>query len=518
MLAIPEGTGLDVRADGETLTLEEVEAVARDHARVVVPRDARSRISQSRRALEGILRQGETVYGVNTGFGQLADIRVKGSEVLELQRRIVLSHAAGVGEPLPPEAVRAAMLLRINTFAKGHSAVRTRLVDHLLRMLNGGVTPVVRPTGSLGASGDLAPLADIALVVIGQGEALDEKGERISGAKALRVAGLEPLDLAEKEGIALINGTQVMTGIGTLALLDMERLLRTELVATAVVADALGARRDAFDPRIFGVRPYPGARTSARVLDRLLEGGDLDGCIDKNIQDAYSIRCAPQVIGAAWDATSWTRSQLEIEVNSAGDNPLVFPDEGDHLQGGNFHGQPVAQALDMMAIVAADVATLSERHTNRLMNPALSGLPAFLAKEPGLDSGLMIAQYTAAALLEEMRALARPASVENASTSGDQEDHVSMGMHAAVKLHGSLEALRTVLAIELLAGVQALDFRAPKRPAGPVAAVYNLVRRVVPFYGDDRPLGEDVRRITELVRLGEVVRVAEMTAREPLGW
>lgn len=509
---------MDVKADGETLTLEDVAAVARDHAKAVVPRDARSRISQSRRTLEGILKDGGTVYGVNTGFGVLADIPVTKDEGLELQRRIIRSHAAGVGDPLPPEAVRAAMLLRINTFSKGHSAVRTKLVDHLLRMLNGGVTPLVRSTGSLGASGDLAPLADIAMVVTGKGEALDSDGQVITGAKALRDAELKPLDLAVKEGIALINGTQVMTGIGTLALLDMEQLLRTELVATAVVGDALGARREAYDPRVFEVRPYVGARLSARALRMLLEGGDLDNFIEKRVQDAYSIRCAPQVVGAAWDATAWIRSQLVIEVNSAGDNPLVFPDEGDHIQGGNFHGQPVAQALDLLAIVAADVATLSERHTNRLLNPALSGLPAFLAKDPGLDCGLMISQYTAAALVEEMRALARPASVNNASTSADQEDHVSMGMHAALKARRSVEALRSVLAIELMAGIQALDFRAPKRPAVPVAAVYNLVRRVVPFYGDDRPLGDDVARMTELVRLGEVVRVAERAVGEPMGW
>ena len=509
---------MDVKADGRTLTLEEVEAVARDHAKAMVPRDARSRISQSRKTLEAILKEGRTVYGVNTGFGSLADTNVDEGSALELQRRIILSHAAGVGDPLPEDTVRAAMLLRINTFAKGHSAVRIKLLDQLLRMLNANVTPAVRPTGSLGASGDLAPLADIAMVVTGKGEALDAKGQIISGAKALRDASLEPLELASKEGIALINGTQVMTGIGTLALLDLERLLRTELVATAVVADATGCRRDAYDPRVFEVRPYKGARTSASVLRTLLKGGDLDGCIDKRIQDAYSIRCAPQVIGAAWDATAFIRSQLEIEVNSAGDNPLVFPDEGDHLQGGNFHGQPVAQVLDLLAIVAADIATLSERHTNRLVNPNLSGMPAFLANEPGLDSGLMIAQYTAAALVEEMRALARPASVDNATTSGGQEDHVSMGMHAAIKARRSLEALTSVLAIELMAGVQALDFRAPKRPAGPVAAVYNLVRRVVPFYTDDRGLGNDIRRMTELVRLGEVVRVVERAAGEPLGW
>jgi histidine ammonia-lyase len=509
---------LDVKADGETLTLAEVEAVARDHAKAVVPRDARSRISQSRRTLEAILKRGDTVYGVNTGFGALADTPVDDDMAMELQQRIVRSHAAGVGDPLPEETVRAAMLLRINTFSKGHSAVRTRLVDQLLRMLNANVVPAVRPIGSLGASGDLAPLADIALVVMGKGEALDDKGEVITGARALRDAEIKPLELAQKEGIALINGTQVMTGIGTLALLDMERLIRTELVATAVVADALGARRDAYDPRVFEVRPYLGARTSAGVLRGLLQGGDLDGWIDKRVQDPYSIRCAPQVIGAAWDASSWVRSQLEIEVNSAGDNPLVFPDEGDHIQGGNFHGQPVSQALDLLAIVAADIATLSERHVNRLVNPALSGLPAFLAGDPGIDSGLMVAQYTSAALVEQMRAFARPASVDNASTSADQEDHVSMGMHSALKARASVEALRTVLAIELMTGVQALDFRAPKRPAGPVAAVYNLVRRVVPFYGDDRPLGEDVRRMTELVRLGEVVRVAQRAAAEPLGW
>jgi histidine ammonia-lyase len=300
-----------------------------------------------------------------------------------------------------------------------------------------------------------------------------------------------------------------MSGAGALAVVDLEHLLKAELVATAVVADALGARRAAFDPRVFKARPFPGAVRAADALRRLLKGGDLDRKLPKAVQDAYSIRCAPQIIGASLDSTAWARGQLEIEVNAAGDNPLVFPEDGDYVSGGNFHGEPVAQALDLMAIAIADVSTLSERHTNRLLNPALSGMPPFLAAEPGLDSGLMMAQYTAAALVTELRALSQPATVQNASTSADQEDHVSMGLHAALKARRGVELLRNVVAIELVAGVQALDFRAPKRPSPGVAAVYNLVRRIVPFYNDDRPLNSDLLRVTELIRIGEVVRVAE---------
>jgi histidine ammonia-lyase len=500
---------VDVRPDGEGLTLEQVAMVARDGARVVLPQKARRRISTSRKALERMLRKGETVYGVNTGFGRLADRHIGPEQVEELQRRLVLSHASGLGDPLAAEVVRAAMLLRLNTFAKGHSAVRLALAEQLMRMLNAPVTPYVRSIGSLGASGDLAPLSEVALLVQGRGYAMGEDGRPINGRKALSGAGLEPLRLASREGLALINGTQAMTAAGTLALLDLEGLLKSELIATAVVADALGARRSAFDPRVSNVRPYKGAIRATSALRRMLKGGDLDRVLPKSVQDAYSIRCSPQIIGASIDSAAFARAQLETEVNSATENPLLFPEDGEHVEGGNFHGEPVAQALDLLAIAIADLATLSERHTNRLLNPALSGMPPFLASEPGLDSGLMMAQYTAAALVEELRALARPATVNSASTSADQEDHVSLGMHAALKARRGVELLRNVIAIELVAGVQALDFRAPKRPAEGVAEVYNLVRRIIPFYNDDRPLNDDLMRATELLRIGEVVRVAE---------
>jgi histidine ammonia-lyase len=505
----PEGSPLDVKPDGEGLTLEQVEQVAREGARVVLPQKARKRMADCRRALEGMLRAGETVYGANTGFGKLADTRIEPEKTEELQRRLVLSHAAGLGEPLAAEVVRAAMLLRLNTFAKGHSAVRVALAETLVRMLNAPVTPYVHSIGSLGASGDLAPLSEIALLVQGRGLAMAEDGRAVDGRRALQGAGIEPLKLASREGLGLINGTQVMTAAGALALLDLEHLLKAELVATAVVADALGARRSAYDKRVFEARPHPGAVRSADALRRMLRGGDLDHSLPKSLQDAYSIRCAPQIIGASLDSAAFARRTFEVELNSATDNPLLFPEDGEQVSGGNFHGEPVAQALDLLSIAIADLATLSERHTNRLLNPALSGMPPFLASEPGLDSGLMMAQYTAAALVEELRALARPATVDSASTSADQEDHVSLGMHSALKARRGVELLRNVVAIELVAGIQALDFRAPKRPAGGVAEVYNLVRRIVPFYNDDRPLNDDLMRVTELLRIGEVVRVAE---------
>jgi len=500
---------LDVKPDGEGLTLEQLAQVAREGARVVLPQKARKRMADGRRALEAMLREGETVYGANTGFGALADTRIDPDKSEELQRRLVLSHSAGLGEPLAAEVVRAAMLLRLNTFAKGHSAVRVALAETLVRMLNAPVTPYVHSIGSLGASGDLAPLSEVALVVQGRGYAMADDGRAVDGRRALQAAGIEPVRLASREGLALVNGTQMMTAAGALALLDLEHLLKAELVATAVVADALGARRSAFDRRIFEVRPFPGAVRAADALRRMLKGGDLDSALPKSVQDAYSIRCAPQIIGASLDSMAFARRQLEVELNSATDNPLMFAEDGEYVSGGNFHGEPVAQALDLLAIAIADVATLSERHTNRLLHPDLSGMPPFLASEPGLDSGLMMAQYTAAALVEELRALARPATANSASTSADQEDHVSLGMHSALKARRGAELLRNVVAIELVAGVQALDFRAPKRPAGGVAEVYNLVRRIVPFYNDDRPLNDDLMRVTELLRIGEVVRVAE---------
>ncbi|HEV2129615.1 MAG TPA: histidine ammonia-lyase, partial [Longimicrobiaceae bacterium] len=494
--------------DGGTLTLEELERVAyQPHIEIGLAAAAHRRIQRSRAVVEAAVQEGRVVYGVTTGFGRLAEVAVSREHLEELQLNLIRSHACGVGPPLPVEETRAITLLRANVLAKGYSGVRPELVELLLALLNHRIHPVIPEQGSAGASGDLAPLSHLALVLVGEGEA-EVEGEILPGAEALRRAGLEPLTLRAKEGLALNNGTQVMTGLGALALLRAERAVEAAEVAGAMTLEGLRGTPDAFHPAIMRARPHPGQLASAERLRRLLAGSEIRESHrlgDPRVQDAYAIRCMPQVHGAARNAFAYIRGVLETEANSATDNPLIFPDDGEGalvLSGGNFHGQPIAQVLDLLAIALADLASISERRTERLVNPDLSGLPAFLTREPGLNSGFMIAQITAAALVNECKLLAHPASVDSIPTGANKEDHVSMGMTSARKVRLVLRNLETVLGIELLCAAQALEFLEPLRPGRGVELAYRLLRERIPPLEADRVLAPDIEAATALVREG----------------
>lgn len=497
---------------GDRLRLEDVEKVARGEvAEVKLAAEARARVEAARAFVDRIVEEGRVVYGITTGFGALAHVVIPPDRLRELQANLIRSHASGVGAPLPVEEVRAITLLRANVLARGHSGVRPVVVDLLLELLNRGVHPVIPERGSVGASGDLAPLSHLALVLMGEGEAF-YGGERLPGAEALRRAGLEPITLEAKEGLALNNGTQAHTGIGVLALLAAERAVDTADVAGAMSLEGLRGTPDAFDELIQRVRPHPGQAASAARLRWLLRDSEIRESHRENdprVQDAYSLRCMPQVHGAARQALAFARQVLEIEVNSATDNPLIFPEEGKVLSGGNFHGQPIAQVLDVVAMACADLASMSERRIARLIDPALSGLPAFLTKEPGVHSGLMMAQIVAASLITELKLRAQPASVDSVPTDANQEDHVSMGMASALKLRESVRLLETMLALELLTAAQALEFLKPLRPGRGVEEAYALVRERVPALDGDRSLSPDIAALEELVRSGAFARIRE---------
>ena len=520
-----------ITIDGDSLTLARVEAVARDGVRVRLADEAAARVRASRALLEGLVEGDAPVYGVNTGFGRLADVRIPRDEQRALQRNMVRSHAAGVGTPLPAAEVRAIMLLRANTLARGQSGCRVVVVERLLELLNRGVHPVVPEIGSVGASGDLAPLAHIALALMGEGR-VEADGREREAAEALAAAGVAPLELLEKEAVALLNGTQATTAIGVLAHGRFARALDTADVAGAMSLEGLRGTPDAFRPEIHAARPHPGQVESARRLWALLEGSEIresHRADDPRVQDAYSLRCMPQVHGAAREACAYARRILATEINSTTDNPLVVPvgtDEGagqskgaranpgargdgsprraEVLSGGNFHAQVVAQCLDLVAIAAADLAAIAERRIDRLLNPDLSGLPAFLTPSPGTRSGLMIAQVTAADALSEMRVLAAPASVDSVPTCASQEDHVSMGMAAARKARRSVELLETVLAVELLCAAQAVEFHRPLRAGRGVEEALATVRASVPRLEEDRVLSADLETVIALVREGTV--------------
>jgi histidine ammonia-lyase len=500
----------------DPLTLETIRDVARRGREVRLSAAARARMLRARAAIERIAAGGAAapaVYGVNTGFGALAEVRISPTQIAELQRNLVRSHAAGVGEPLPTDVVRAMTLLRAQVLATGLSGCRVEVAELLLAMLARGVHPIIPSRGSVGASGDLAPLAHLALVLIGEGEA-EHAGERLPGGEALRRAGLAPIELAAKEGLTVLNGTQLMTAVGALTVVDAEE--------TCVLADIIGAMSleaykgtpRAFDARIAAARPHPGQRASAALLHRLLqESGIVESHRDcGKVQDPYSLRCMPQVHGATRDTLAYAREVLTREAGSATDNPLVFLDdagETDIVSGGNFHGQPVALALDFCAIAVAELANIAERRIEQLVNPHLSsGLPPFLAPESGLHSGFMIAQVTAAALVSENKVLAHPASVDSIPSSAGREDHVSMGAHAALKLARIHDQVRTVLAIELLCAAQGLDLRLPVRPGPGLRAGHARVRAVVAPMPVDRPIAPDiaaVRRILDDGSLREAV-------------
>ncbi|HEX7050938.1 MAG TPA: histidine ammonia-lyase [Longimicrobiales bacterium] len=490
---------------GDRLRLEDVEWVAGAAAPMVrLAAEARPRVEAARAFVERVVGEGRVVYGLTTGFGALAEVVIPPDRIRELQVNLLRSHAGGVGAPLSEAETRAVMLLRANVLALGHSGVRPVVIERLAELLNRRVHPVIPSRGSVGASGDLAPLSHLALVLLGEGEAV-VAGERMPGGAALRRVDLEPLTLEAKEGLALNNGTQAQTGVGVLALLAAERAVETAEVAGAMSLEALRGTPDAFDAAIQRVRPHPGQGTSAARLRALLAASEIRESHrhgDPRVQDAYSLRCMPQVHGAARQALAFVRQVLEIEANSATDNPLIFAEEERVLSGGNFHGQPVAQALDLLAMVCADLASISERRLARLVDPALSGLPAFLTHDPGVHSGMMMAQIVAAALVTELKAKAQPASVDSIPTDANKEDHVSMGMTAALQARDAVHLLETVLALELLAGAQALEFLKPLRPGRGVAAAYARIReRVAPLEGD-RELTPDIAAVEALVGAG----------------
>ncbi len=502
-----------LRLGEEPLTLEAIAQVARAARPVVVGAGARDRIGRARAVIDRIAAGGAgspAVYGVNTGFGALAEVRISPGEIQALQRNLVRSHAAGVGEPLPTDAVRAMILLRAAVLCAGHSGARLEIAELLLAMLARGVHPIIPSRGSVGASGDLAPLAHLALVLIGEGEA-EVEGRRMPGDEAMRRAGLEPVTLAAKEGLTLLNGTQLMTAVGALAVLDAEETCRVADVAGAMSLEAYKGTPRAFDPRIHAARPHPGQAESARLLARLLAASEI---VESHrdcgkVQDPYSLRCMPQVHGATRDTLAYARAVLEREAASATDNPLVFVDEGDIVSGGNFHGQPVSLALDFAAIAIAELANISERRVEQLVNPHLSsGLPPFLAPSSGLHSGFMMAQVTAAALVSENKILCHPATVDSIPSSAGREDHVSMGAHASLKLARVHDQVRTVLAIELLCAAQGLDLRLPVRPGPGLRAAHAVLREVVPPMMVDRPISPDIAAVRRLIDDGSLVAAA----------
>jgi len=497
------------------LTLGRIAAVARDGAVVSLGPAARTRMIASRAVIDSVLAGGAAapaVYGVNTGFGALAEVRISPDEIRALQRNLVRSHSCGLGVALPRDAVRAMMLLRAAVLARGHSGARPEVADFLCNMLNAGVHPVIPSRGSVGASGDLAPLAHLALGMIGEGRA-ELGGEILPAAEALARAGLAPLELQAKEGLTLLNGTQHMTAVGGLALHDAAATCVVADIAGAMSLEALKGTVRAFDERILAARPQPGQIVSGALLRRLLADSDIAESHRDcgKVQDPYSLRCMPQVHGAARDVLEFARSVLEREADATTDNPLVFvdpkvPHGGEILSGGNFHGQPVALALDAAAIAVAELASISERRVEQLVNPALSsGLPPFLAPQSGLHSGFMIAQVAAAALVSENKILAHPASVDSIPSSAGREDHVSMGATAALKLAQVHDHVRDVLAIELLAAAMGLDLRGPVRPARLLQAAHAHIRRTVSPMMTDRPLYEDIRAVRALIDDGSLV-------------
>jgi histidine ammonia-lyase len=496
--------------DGERLTLNDVERVARHGEAVALDPAARPKLEASRRVIEAALAAERPVYGVSTGFGPLSDVFVGAADREALQRNLLRSHAIGIGEPIHEAETRATVLLRANVLAKGYSGVRPEIVDLLCELLNRGVHPLIPERGSVGASGDLAPLAHLALVLIGEGEAF-YRGGRLAGAEALRRAGLSPVTLKAKEGLALINGTCGMTGIGALAVTRAERLAKLADAAGAMTLEALRGSQVPFDERLQEVRPHPGQAASARNLRLLLQGSEVmvshKDC--GKIQDSYTLRCIPQVHGAVREALSFARAALTRELNSATDNPLVFPESGDILSGGNFHGHPVGLALDFASVALAGLCGMAERRIERLVNPQLSELPPFLVKASGLHSGFMVAQVAAASLVSEAKLLASPATVDSIPTSGSKEDFVSMGWLAAIKAAQIVDRLATILALEFLCAAQGLDFLLPLKPGRGVRKAYEVLRSFVTHLTEDRVLRQDLDRVLPLLEDGTLLTAVE---------
>ena len=500
-----------IELDGHSLTLQSLVAIADGREAVAVAPAAAERIRAARAVVDRHAQGDAPIYGINTGFGSFAEVKIAPAALEALQRNLVRSHAAGVGAPLAVGEVRAAMALRANVLAKGYSGIRLETLEALIALLNAGVHPIVPSRGSVGASGDLAPLAHIALVLIGEGEAQLGAGDAYTGEEALRRASLAPITLAPKEGLALINGTQPSTAVLALALAGAETLARAADIAAALSIDALRGSMHPFEARIHEARGFAGQIASAANIERLMRQSAINASHQNcgRVQDAYSMRCAAQVHGATRDALAFVRRTVETEANAATDNPMVFADSDEMVSGGNFHGAPVALAADLLAAALVPLATISERRTDRLVDPVKSGLPAFLTRDGGLRSGLMIAQVTAAACASELKSLAHPAGIDTIPTSAGREDHVSMSMTAALKAARAVERARDVIAIELLCACQAIDLLAPLTTSDPLARVHRIVRASVPTLDDDRPLSHEIAAIARMIASHELENVVD---------
>jgi histidine ammonia-lyase len=491
-------------------TLEDLVKIARQRAKVKLTPNSERRIRETRNLVDRWVQEEKRIYGVTTGFGALSDVAISKKDTRLLQKNILMSHAAGVGDPLDEETVRAIMALRIKDLARGHSGIRLQTLQLLLALMNWDVCPIIPQKGSVGASGDLAPLAHLALVLLGLG-GVTYKGQRLTGGQALSKCGLRPIQLEAGEGLALVNGTQVMTAIGGLAVYDADILSKLTDIAAAMSLEVLMGSRTEFNPKIQQVRPHRGQAAAADNMERITRNSEIisshKDC--SRIQDAYTLRCSPQVHGASKDAIRHCREVIETEMNSSTNNPLIFSEAQDFLLGGNFHGQPVALAMDYLGMAISELANISERRIERLVNPKLSGLPAFLVKNGGLNSGLMIAQYTAAALVSENKVLCHPASVDSIPTSANKEDHVSMGTISARKCRDIVANTEDVIAIELLCAAQAMDLFTNMKPGEGTLAAYKTIRKVVSHLEVDRVLSNDIAKMKKLIRSGKIIKAVE---------
>ncbi len=498
-----------IELDGSSLTIKDVITVSRNYETVRLSPNAVGKINKSRQLVEKIIKENKPVYGINTGFGELANTFISAADSAKLQENLIRSHSVGVGDPLPEDVTRGVMLLRANALAKGHSGVRKELIEFLIDMLNNKIYPYIPSQGSVGASGDLAPLAHLALCIMGEGECW-VKGKRKPAHLVFKEKGLIPQKLMAKEGLGLINGTQVMASIGCLVKEDAEVLLKNAQIAGSMSLEALKGTARAFDEKIHALRPYPGQVKIASNLRRLTSGSNIIAshvhC--ERVQDAYTLRCMPQVLGAISDTIDYVSNVLAVEINSATDNPLIFPDQEEVISGGNFHGEPLAFAMDYLCIALSEIASISERTTDRLVNPHVSGLPPFLSRQSGLNSGYMIAQYTAAALVSENKVLAHPSSVDSIPTSAGQEDHVSMGLTAARNAAEIVKNVQHVMAVEMLCAAQGIDFH-DLTPGVGTGAAHKLIRDHVPTLEQDRILYKDMEKIRELVVSGSIVQAVE---------
>jgi histidine ammonia-lyase len=498
-----------IHINGSNLSIEDIINVARKNHIVELSKEAQENVIKSRKIVDKFVDEEKIVYGITTGFGKFSDVVISKEETKILQKNLIISHACGVGKHFSEDVVRAIMLLRINALSKGNSGIRLETLNTLIEMLNKGVHPIIPEKGSLGASGDLAPLSHMVLVMLGEGEAI-YKGERISGKDALSKAGISPVELTSKEGLALINGTQVMTAVGALTIYDSINLLKMADISAALTIEALNGIITAFDEKVHSVRPHTGQINTAKNLLNILKQSNMttkQGEI--RVQDAYTLRCTPQIHGASKDAIDYVKKKIDIEINSATDNPLIFPDKEEVISGGNFHGQPMALSFDFLGIALAEIANVSERRLERLVNPALGGLPAFLTQKGGLNSGFMIVQYSAASLVSENKVLAHPASVDSIPSSANQEDHVSMGTIAARKAREILENTRKVLAMEILAAAQGIDLQENKGLGKGTKIAYEIIRNHIEKIVDDVIMYKEIEKCEELIKSNIIVESIE---------